>query len=219
MEPLSMKNLRDLVSIARGAFDENDSLICAGGAPRDIITGRPVRDIDLFVRMPADDYAEYASDAFERCCHALSGLLGADRKIKFYSPSANPESGDDITDCADIKPLRGSKFEGYTIQVIALDRDPVDDVHNYDFALSQVFVTPNGHFCTGKHWHDLLSETISYVDIPRSGASMLRSAKRLLRLRAKYAGWQFLNVAKHDELLRALEGEQVGGVSIEEALA
>jgi hypothetical protein len=85
------------------------------------------------------------------------------------------------------------------LELIALDRDPVDDVHAYDFDFSQCYITPSGiHFTqAGSLAYERIENIVSSVrymgtqDTPL--ASRMRSAMRLKRLCAKYPSFVFLN--------------------------
>jgi hypothetical protein len=204
MNRLTIGHLQVLVAQARLHF-MTDALICAGGAPRDILNGAPVRDIDLFVQMAAEDYGfsdDTDASAFEGRCRAFGRTLRAlPMMVAMAKMAGSNEEYANLSDLCDLEVTAGP-LTGYTVQVIGLTRDPIDDVHTYDFGLSQVFVTPGGWFATERYLSDRRAGSITYNgSIARNAASMLRSAKRLKRLRAKYPSWHFIGVEAHDKLL------------------
>lgn len=216
---LTIDHLRTLVTAARNALYDN--LICAGGAPTDILLNASVKDIDLFVRpdpehlRQPDDFDVEKESAFRRKCRAFLRALGDRAEIKFLE-AGQCESGGNLGDVAEITGARiivaGEstadnelpdlvELELPTIQVMALWTDPVDDVREYDFFQRQVFVTPGGLFSSARAAADHLGRTITYNDIPRDEASMRRSVNRYVRLRAKYHWMQFVGCEKHEAII------------------
>lgn len=181
-----MDKLKQLCKEARWMFG-TEQLIIAGGAPRDVLTGVPIKDIDIFVRMPEDGDATW----FSARCQALATFM--DWKVDLR-PS-NPEYAY-YFDLADFHDATGK----LVAQVIGLFDDPVDDVVKYDFDLSQIFVTPNGVFVTEAAHAARQARTISYVPSAQDQFALYRSKARLGRLRAKYDGWTFANCDVLDAL-------------------
>lgn len=178
--PLTMEKLQDLCSEARIWFG-TEELIIAGGAPRDLLSGVPVKDIDIFVRMDPEFGDE---TAFTRGCKHLASILNG-------VPEFRPASEDygNLLDLCDITSAKTHSL----IQVISIDRCPVSDVHSYDFGLSQVFVTPAGPFFTAAAVADRLNQTITHIPTYHNEAAFQRSKARLARLREKYLDWKFVN--------------------------
>ena len=216
---LTIDHLRTLVTAARNGLYDN--LICAGGAPTDILMNAAVKDIDLFVRpdsehlLTPDDFDVEEESVFRRKCRSFLRALGDGASIRFLDSGAC-ESGGNLDDVAEITGARiivadestednelpdAVELELPTIQIMALWTDPVDDVHEYDFFQRQVFVTPGGVFCSKRAIEDHLSGRITYNDIPRTEASMRRSVNRYVRLRAKYHWLQFVGCEKHEAII------------------
>jgi hypothetical protein len=194
-----LQALQNLCQLARAIF-ETSSLIVAGGAPRDVLSGVPVKDIDIFVKVTpeyldgadmidVDVFTETVeklegSSKFTRACAAL-----ATTQLGVATFNKGPESYGGLADLCDIE-IPGS----VPIQIIALFEDPVDDVHRYDFTISQVFVTPRGIFQTPAAYEDRQRRFIRYTgDNGRSDAAIERSRKRLSRLRLKYPDWIYVD--------------------------
>lgn len=205
---LTIGLLQELCSLAR-SYLGTSSLIIAGGAPRDVLHGTPVKDIDIFVQVTPDDLAlpttefgafNYDTDTFvapsepalssfqQRCTNFARALNGGTAEFR-----QSPEAYGGLADLCDIK------TNSYPVQIIALFEDPIDDVHGYDFGLSQVFVTPRGVFFTKAFQEDSDNYTITYIDGDRSEAAVERSRKRLARLREKYGTFRFVGTEALDD--------------------
>ena len=175
--------LEGFIENAREFF--GDSAIIGGGAPRDAIHGKPIKDIDIFVKI---DDSDNGHKQFVSNCELFAGAIDGKLTWRETEPGytdhfnlADIEVDPDLFDNGVVK-----------IEVIALYIDPANDVHAYDFGLSQVFVTPDGPFFSEKYAYDASDRTISYYhDIGRSEAAHYRSKARLARLRAKYPDWAF----------------------------
>ncbi len=200
MSELTIERLQNLCAWARGYF--GPSAIIAGGAPRDLLHGKPVKDIDIFVRVDGEDLVPsggYIEDIgftevvespvplgdskFVMRCKGFAELIGGEAVFR-----ESPEQYAGLADLCDIKTSE------YPVQIIAIDHDPVDDVHRYDFGLSQVFVTPLGLFFTPKYRLDDACRQITYTAEYPTYDQINRSKARLARLQAKYADWSFENI-------------------------
>lgn len=170
--------LTELVSSLRFWFG-NDRVIIAGGAPRDILSGVPVKDIDIFVPVELE---EGVDTPFYRGCKRLARKYDGNPVFRPVSP--------EYPDCYGICDI---ETDLGIFQCIGLDRDPLDDLHHYDFGLSQVAVTPNGLLFTSAAVQDRAARTVTYTPHYPDALAIERSRKRLGRLRAKYAGWTFVN--------------------------
>ncbi|SOT39811.1 hypothetical protein [Burkholderia cenocepacia] len=194
MQPITIEALREIVQTGREAFGVND-LIIAGGAVRDTLNMRPVKDIDMFVSLARhiDGDSEEMSERFARACGNIAACLGVDGSHTFR---ATPAEYGPLVDFCEIPT---TPF-GVPLQIILIDDDPVDDVHKYDFGLSQCFVTPNATFKTDAYLSDERHCTITYTPSAQYRAAMLRSKARLGRLRSKYEFYECVGCAALDEL-------------------
>jgi hypothetical protein len=190
---MTLDDLREICGLARLAFG-TDQLIISGGAPRDIAFGGHIKDIDVFLTRDKNlpDFAQW----FEQGLAVLAGML-TDGEVVAPDEDSRRE-GNFILAVGNI-----SWTDGPPVNVIALDCDPVDDVHRYDFFASQIVVTPNGVMYTLHALNDFREKTITY-NIDRfeqdSPAGRLRSKRRLARLRARYPQLAFQNCGLLDDL-------------------
>lgn len=173
-----LEALKSLVANLRVWFG-TDEVVIAGGAPRDILSGAPVKDIDIFVPVELQEGKE---TPFYRGCEMLAAQYEGNAVFQPVS-----EEYPDCYGICDIETDRG------LFQVIGLDRPPLDDLHHYDFGLSQVAITPNGLLFTEAAVRDRANKTITYTPHFPDDKAIERSRKRLARLRAKYPGWAFVN--------------------------
>ncbi|MDR5879031.1 hypothetical protein [Caballeronia sp. LZ032] len=176
MNKLTIEDLKTLVVKARDVLPD---AVISGGAPRDILHGVPVKDIDLMTGYGV------TKTVLERLAEAVGGTFTVREPL---DPSGMEEFEWEI----DIGLGRPA------INVICLDpfeiTDPVDNLHDFDFGLSQIAVTPNGVVMTPSAVQDMYLHTISYEgDRGREDWRIASSAKRLKRLEAKYPRWAFVN--------------------------
>jgi hypothetical protein len=179
---LDIEKLQELCKTAREHLGTD--CIISGGAVRDTLHGREVKDIDIFARFGVEETKE-GGQFLARCQfladHWKAHPGGENIRLDYKSHPAN-KSGGSIANLVDIV---GTPIP---VQVIALHRDPVDDVQDYDFALSQCFVTPRGLFYTERYLGDANALTVTYVGSnPIDSAGFKRSVLRYQRLKAKYA--------------------------------
>jgi hypothetical protein len=190
--------LTDLQKIVCALREFAPGCIIGGGAVRDTLLGRPVKDIDVFVQAdPADLRLPMIQQAL--------GSLGFSEQWMIQQALGSLGFSEQRVVTGEYPDALIADFlmpDGHPpIQVITLGRDPVDDVHHYDFGLSQCFVTPNGLFVTDKHTTDFLDRTITYTGSADTAIeARRRSAKRLARLREKYSDFIFLNCEHLEDL-------------------
>lgn len=188
-----LRHLQSLSYEVRHLF--GGEAIIAGGAVRDTVTGKPVKDIDIFVMLTDDD--DKASEKFATACEKLAKELGGEVEL-----DCSPEAYGGQFDLARITVKEeGEPDEIY--EVIGIwEEYPDNDVHDYDFGLSQMFVTSSGLFMTPAAAKDLQNKTITYMHAGklRDLDNRLRSKRRLARLRAKYSDWTFVGCETLDAM-------------------
>lgn len=193
MMALTIQNLQQLCNIARAAF-ETQHVIIGGGAPRDTLSGVEVKDIDVFVKIEDGEWDDPL--VFKNRAEYFAAILGG--RPEFREP-VDMEGYEALFDICEFLPQ--GPFAGFpVVQVVAVGVNPIDDVHEYDFGLSQVFVTPAGVFFTEAAAQDRATKTITYIDRGRSDAANLRSAQRLERLKVKYPDWAFANCERFEKV-------------------
>lgn len=188
----TIESLMNIVALGREKFGTNQ-LIIAGGAPRDIISGVPVKDIDIFVNLSAIDAAPwevkpgtFPDDVYPVPFQVACALFAQSMEATFEFDDTQEGYACDV--------CRMVTNDG-PIEVIALKNGmhPIDDVPNYDFGLSQVFVTPTGVFQSNNATDDRLRRTITYRPSNLGDHAVARSARRYGRLQEKYPDWRFVN--------------------------
>jgi hypothetical protein len=160
---ITLETLSGLLSLVE-ATGFNPSIV-AGGAVRDTLLDRPVKDIDVF----------------ERRAQSLATALGGKLEVRSeWVQYPNAYSIADIT---------GTAF-GVPIQIIGLfEKDPIADVEHYDAGICQCWVTANSSEAkmTDSCRHDIANKTITYF-----GDAGLRNEKRVARLKEKFPDFEFV---------------------------
>lgn len=186
---LTIEKLQVVCRHARAIF--GDSAIVSGGAPRDVLSGVAVKDIDIFVTLDTEQLGQPESH-FVLCCRLFAAAVGGEAVMRL--------SNESYVNCFDLCDITQDGVKG-ALQIIGVSGDPADDVPLYDFDLSQVFVTPRGLFATEAAWRARAARTITFTPSAGDEKSLLRSKARLDRLRAKYTGWTFANTEGLDALV------------------
>lgn len=185
----TIEQLKSLCTLGRLIFGTQD-LIISGGAPRDILSGVAVKDIDVFVSIDAEQLGTVDSD-FVKGCHAFAQAIRGEAVMRL--------SNEGYVNCFDLCDITKDGITG-AVQVIGVVGNPIDDVCKYDFDLSQVFVTPGGVYGTAASWAARAAKCITFTPSATDEKAAYRSKARLGRLRAKYIGWQFANTEAIDAL-------------------
>lgn len=202
----TIEDLKDFVTYARAWMP---NAIIAGGAVRDLTCGAPIKDVDLFVGLENPTDYEGEESSFAMFCKHFARHIGA---VPEFKPS-DPEYGN-LLDLCKLHPEPGWSLgiphtlcHGVPFDIVAIPGNPMDDVPLYDFGLSQMAVTPAGRFFTDAAVTDLQQRTITYMrgTIPDAYA-VIRSKKRLARLRAKYPHWLFRNCERLDMIPEGMDG-------------
>jgi hypothetical protein len=179
--------LTDLQSLLVDIRSHFPHAVIAGGAPRDAYFGRPIKDIDVMV-------PGVTQSALHRLTLALVG--------KLKTPENDDPSGDGSFEWL-IE--RDGALPLNIIDTTYFDcDDPVDNIHDFDFALSRIGVTPNGVIFTPEFQADNAMNTCTFM-IERGERESWRlasSARRLVRLKAKYPLRRFVNVSHLAEYLK-----------------
>lgn len=210
---LTIKDLQYLVGIARRTFP---NAIIAGGAVRDLVCGAPVRDIDLFVGTENPHDYEGENSRFAMFCDHFAYVVNCE--VEF--DNSDPDYGNLLDLCRLISktPLHPQSlprhgWSGYNFDIVCIPDDPIDDVPNYDFVLSQMFVTERGLFMTRAAARDLADNMLTFTPVILPDAfSVIRSRKRLERLRTKYPSRMLLNCAGLFNIPDTLDGTDLEGI-------
>lgn len=175
---MKLTDLQNLVTEIRRVYPD---AVISGGAPRDILHGKPVKDIDVMT----------GRDVHRAGLERLADIVGG----KFDVNEPQDPSGDEEFEFeihfADGRPrLNIIDLNSFEIT------DPLENLLDFDFGLSQVAVVPKGIIYTSAYTWDAQNGSITYMgDNGKAAWRIDSSAKRLQRLRAKYPRWEFVNCA------------------------
>ncbi|KVO83305.1 hypothetical protein WL21_09745 [Burkholderia ubonensis] len=175
---MKLTDLQNLVTEIRRVYPD---AVISGGAPRDILHGKPVKDIDVMTGRSVH------RAGLEHLAHLVGGRL-------------------DVTEPQDPSGIEEFEFEIHfddgrpRLNVIDLNpfeiTNPLENLHDFDFGLSQIAVTPWGVLSTDSYLRDDIAGTITYMgDNGKEAWRIDSSAKRLQRLKAKYPERVFVNCA------------------------
>lgn len=172
-------NISDLQELLPAIRDYLPDAIIAGGAPRDAYFGKPIKDIDVMTG------CDVTRKTLERLAISVGGRFDV---IEPTDPSGCEEFEYEIH-FDDGRPR---------LNIIDLNpfeiKDPVDNLHDFDFALSQIAVTPHGVVMTEEFVYDAARGLCTYTgDRGKAQWRIDSSAKRLQRLKAKYPKRLFVN--------------------------
>lgn len=179
-------------ALARIQMVTPDAVI-AGGALRDTLLGRPVKDIDVFA---SSEFVASRAVALE-----LHRLFDCPAKIVISEAWAEYNAMLDGVACAvEVSP---DNITGLPLQVILMDH-PVtmqSAVERIDFGLCRVAHNGKELFLHPDFVHDQLHECFT-IRRCRNAAQLWRSRGRHVRLQAKYQGWPLVLTAAalaHDQ--------------------
>lgn len=167
--------LDDLKQIITKVRHFSSNAIIGGGAIRDTLLNRPVKDIDIFLNEDPD-----------YCLTAIVRSLNGTGQYTDRTPVNGEYTNLALADVPmkDLPP----------VQLIFIERDPVDDVHDYDFGLSQCFMTPKGICSTAYFASDFRMQRFTYMGSDKTDIkARKRSADRLQRMKLKYPTFTFIN--------------------------
>jgi hypothetical protein len=175
LEPWAAQLLRDVRAIEPAAH-------IAGGYLRDRITGKPVKDVDLFVRDRGDASNQRLLTVLARTHPYLSNTipahyLGAEDGVTFIYeclPAAMPTRLPEVN-------------------VITMNRgyEMHENVHRFDFGICQVATDGEHLIKTPAFEQDRAEMTFTLVQCENE-AEYERSLRRWERLKVKYPGWRLV---------------------------
>lgn len=162
---MTLDDLRAIAATCRTVFPIS---LIGGGAPRDVFLGGPVKDVDLFVQCEPGD--------FSRKVDELAALFGG---------TVKSEVGYSYRDAPSVDIIRP---DGPPINVVDRTGCVFDDVHDYDFGINQIAVTPSGLLYTPAFAKDMADHTITYRhgNVEKPEWHRKSSYQRMLRLQGKY---------------------------------
>lgn len=219
---LSIAKLQTLCATVAAAFPLA-SVAIAGGAVRDLLNRRPVKDIDVFVELNTvkgykfTDAGALAQVWQDNSAIADEWYTGIEALAKVFESDYVTNGGfeegaeDDVLDIVNSKGYSYGAFTlvdykqpnfGWPIQLVFISCHPVVNItDHFDFGLSQCWVTPNQLRMTSAYWHDHFNQRITYLPSREPNEQRrVSSLHRLERLRQKYPGWAFHGVHRLGQL-------------------
>lgn len=177
MQTLTIEKLRELVQLTSRCLKK--PVLVAGGAPRDILHNKPVRDIDIFV-------PDYYSGSVKSLISALRCV-----DVVYAQFNASNEYSKQGLRMSWLVTLP-TGFHMYPIQLIAFAEEPIEVVKQFDFGLCQVWIDGRRLGWTQKYSRDHDNQRMTYQE--NDGRSLSR--KRLLQLQEKYPPqkWSYWNL-------------------------
>lgn len=178
---MKLTDLQNLVTEIRRVLPD---AVISGGAPRDIMHGKPVKDIDVMASQLDRD-----GDVAGILALIAQRVGGTFHYTEPQDPSGDASFEYEIA-MPDMPRLNVISLEGFEIT------DPIENLFDFDFGLSQIAVLPSGVLMTPAFLHDQELLRITYMgDNGKAEWRIDSSAKRLQRLKAKYPQWEFVNCA------------------------
>lgn len=197
IQNLTIPKLQALCGTVARCFPEGIVRI-AGGALRDLLHDKPVKDIDVFICLQNTE----GDGGWYDGCHELGQILHCEFQT----------SG---TDCLDLRNSEGYSYGAFRlvdyptglhwhpVQLVFIEEHPVDNVKNhFDFGLSQVWCSENTLRMTPAYWFDHYNHRITYLQSTEPNEQRrLSSKQRAERLKLKYQGWKFDKLWQIDDVV------------------
>lgn len=188
IQNLSIRKLQDLCGVISSIF-KGCEVVVAGGALRDLLHDRQVKDIDVFIQGEFDPFEDEA-DEMEWHCKKLGTKLHCDPVFEWEHHNGG-ESGSTHSCFSLVDYPMGLHW--HPVQLIFIEDSPRENVkRHFDFGLSRVWCSATQLRMEPEYWKDHYRQCISYTpsDEP-TPERMLSSARRLQRLKLKYPNWRF----------------------------
>lgn len=178
---MSNKLLDAALALAKEKLGDRFAFV-GGGAVRDTVLGRPIKDIDVWILV--DDLSEF------------EGLLAeAGLQLEFNLDYFNYRAlGTSVL----------GEVDGLPVQLVALRRDLCPSMETataqFDFGLCQISYDGVGLFPTSAFITDMLNNTMT-LDLSRPGVDEARSRARYERLKEKYPEFTLVIIGEEPESL------------------
>lgn len=182
------------------------TVICAGGAPRDLLNRKPVKDLDFFIQGDAGDFW----NVYEELCKEFM----VDRGYGYGKGDTQKAASKDFVGC-DMENLtlfcgsgygRGPNYagfwtveftlgwRGYPVQLVYVkntDDVQTDCMERFDFGLTRLWLDDRRLRLTHDFHDDANNRRLTFYG---SGWGET-SEDRLKRIRAKYSDWKFRDLS------------------------
>lgn len=179
------------------------SLVCAGGAVRDILNNRPVKDFDFFVQLSAD-WEKSPGDAAEEIDDLISywnrvfysqGLIRETQIVPLHNDGRDSSLASDVSGC-DIHSVWhwDHGFNDMPCDIVFVRHEPAKCIDNFDFGICQAYVSGNYGLRTSRAYQrDAFDKRITYVG---SDEGRERSRRHLNNFYPKYDGWKVSGITR-----------------------
>jgi hypothetical protein len=194
---LTVAQLQTCVTKIRRCHSDREVVI-AGGALRDIICGKPIKDIDIFIQGTMPDH--YCSGLHYRLEEDFAlGTHDSDYEIFAASPLSTYGG---YSDFWTIEYPVG--WFGLPVQLVYVDTQDLraDLMECFDFGLSRIWCDERRLRWTSEFEFDRANKRLSFYG---SGWGQT-SPERLARIQAKYSDYRFRNLApKETDEIKPIE--------------
>lgn len=189
---VTIPRLQTFLGLVQRCFPHAEAII-AGGAVRDTLNGRPVKDIDVFL-CEEGDY-QPGIEALGEALYCQGEGVGLDDLPGYISAMGygGPRKGGAIDGAFFVYNFENGIGLDHPAQLIFLSCSPVLNLHEtFDFDISQAWVTRHRVWTTSACREAMLNRRIRYCPKRTPNAQQRQSSReRLERLKVKYAGWHF----------------------------
>lgn len=195
---LTVERLTSFGRTMKQAIKAAAPLVIAGGAVRDVLNNRPVKDIDVFMQVPDWEHSAFeASELIDEVVAAVNKLFyssGSPRE----SLTIEAESGEASDISYDIHSVWhwAHGFNNLPCDLVFIKEDPAACYEAFDFGLCQALVSPAYGLRTSRAYHqDALNRKITYLLGSQGEEQRQRAKRHLNRFLPKYSGWKVSGIA------------------------
>lgn len=205
IQTISIPKLQEFCGVLARCFPKAEIAI-AGGAVRDLLHNKPVKDIDCFIYLdpvkaqsrPLDELITTWHDDEDLYamwfdgCEALGTHLYCSYEMDGDPMDLFNGKGYSYAAFSLVDYPKGPHM--HPVQLIFINEPPLDNVRDhFDFGLSQCWVTQAGLGMTPAYWRDVELHRITYLRsrVEPNEQRRKSSKERAERLKAKYPGWKF----------------------------
>lgn len=170
-------------------------LCIAGGAVRDILCKKPVKDLDIFVQV--SDWEEDPEAAEEEIAHVVEQLnmlffsKGYSKSEISVAKRTGASYGNSHIEIAEVWAWK-SGFNDMAVDVVFICHEPsIAVTDGFDFGICQAWVGFYGLKTTPAFWKDYNNKTLTYMfNRHKDNEKQYKSSQEhLVRLLEKFPGW------------------------------